>query len=230
METRRPRLRVPTASQLYGGFCAANGADQESLERSFFTSIRLKNGTYKTTHGRRLDDLNDLVNRYLPRGRRLDLMDVGVSSGITTMEWMSSLDSLGIQHHMTAGDLTLRAWLISLGRHLHVLVDHDWYPLQYDVFGHAVSSPPWGRERVVYAVPVMLLNFVLATRYAAHEPGMARITRQPLTLVSPRLAARKNVEFVEDDITKSAGSQRRFAAVRAANLLNRGYFDDTTLA
>jgi len=230
VETRRPRLPVPTARQLYGGFYAANGADQELLERSFFTSIRLKNGTYKTTHGRRLDDLNDLVNRYLPRGRRLDLMDVGVSSGITTMEWMNSLDRLGIQHHMTGGDLTLRAWLVSLGRHLHVLVDADQYPLQYDVFGRAVPSPPWGRQRAMYALPVTLLNFVIATRYAVHEPGMGALTRRPLTLVSPRLIERKNVEFVEDDITKSTGWPRRFAAVRAANILNRGYFDETTLA
>src|SRR5437899_12284482 len=115
MDTHQAVLRVPTARQLYGGFYRANGTDQESLERSFFTSIRLKNGTYKTTHGRRLDDLNDIVNRCLPRGRRLDLMDVAVSSGITTMAWMRSLDSLGIAHHMTAGDRTLRPCLISVG-------------------------------------------------------------------------------------------------------------------
>jgi hypothetical protein len=230
MDSRRAALRVPTARQLYGGICRANGTDQESLERSFFTSIRLKNGTYKTTHSGRLDDLNDLVNRYLPRGRRLDVMDVGVSSGITTMEWMSSLERLGIEHHVTAGDLTLRAWLVSLGRHLHVLVDADQYPLQYDVFGRAVSSPPWGRQRAIYALPVTLLNFVLATRYAVHGSGMVGIRRRPLTLVSPRLIERKNVEFVEDDITRSTVWPRRFAAVRAANILNRGYFDETTLA
>jgi len=229
MDARRAVLRVPTARQLYG-VRGVNGREQESLERSFFTSIRLKNGTYKTTHGRRLDDLNDLVNRCLPRGRLLELMDVAVSSGITTMEWMNSLDRLGIEHHMTAGDLTLRAWLISLGRHLHVLVDRDQHPLQYDVFGRAVPSPPWGRQRAVYTVPIMLLNFVLATRYAAHEPGAAGITRRPLTLVSPRLSERTNVAFVEDDITKSTGWERRFAAVRAANILNRGYFDEPTLA
>ena len=84
MDARRAVLRVPTARQLYG-VRGVNGREQESLERSFFTSIRLKNGTYKTTHGRRLDDLNDLVNRCLPRGRLLELMDVAVSSGITTI-------------------------------------------------------------------------------------------------------------------------------------------------
>jgi len=225
MGARRALSRVPTARQLYRSTRRANGTDQESLERSFFTSIRLKNGTYKTTHGRRLDDLNDLVSRCLPRGRRLDLMDVAVSSGITTVEWMSSLDRLGIEYHMTAGDLTLHAWLVSLGRHLHVLVDRDQHPLQYDVFGRAVPSPPWGRQRALYGMPIMLLNFMLATGYA-----QAGITRRPLTLVSPRLSERRNVEFVEDDITKTAGWARRFTAVLAANILNRGYFEDRMLA
>ena len=50
MDARRAVLRVPTARQLYG-VRGVNGREQESLERRFFTSIRLKNGTYKTTGG-----------------------------------------------------------------------------------------------------------------------------------------------------------------------------------
>jgi hypothetical protein len=69
----------------------------EDDEARFFSSLRLKNGAYKITRSHRLDDLNDLVNQLVPR-RHLKVMDVAVSSGTTTLEWIEALHKAGIDH------------------------------------------------------------------------------------------------------------------------------------
>ncbi len=94
--------RVPTAHALYFDE-TVRGADQlEALEDLFFRNIRLPNGTYKTTYRRRLDDLNALARQHLPPKRPLDFMDVAVSSGVSTLEWIEFLAESGIQCRMTA--------------------------------------------------------------------------------------------------------------------------------
>ena len=88
--------RVPTAHALYFDE-TVRGADQlEALEDLFFRNIRLPNGTNKTTYRRRLDDLNALARQHLPPKRPLDFMDVAVSSGVSTLEWIEFLAESGI--------------------------------------------------------------------------------------------------------------------------------------
>ena len=87
-------------------------ADQlEMLEDLFFRNIHLPNGTFKTTYRRRLDDLNALVRSHLPPRRPLDCMDVAVSSGVSTLEWIEFLAESGVQCRMTAGDAQVHAYL-----------------------------------------------------------------------------------------------------------------------
>ena len=53
---------------------------------------------------------------------------------------------------------------------------------------------------------------------------------RPVELVSPRVRECPAVAVVEDDIFVTPPELRsRFHAVRAANILNKGYFDDTRL-
>ena len=56
----------------------------QTQEAAFFASIRLRNGTYKTTDHHRLDDLNEMViGEWKKLGSKpSQIMDVGVSSGI----------------------------------------------------------------------------------------------------------------------------------------------------
>lgn len=70
----------------------------------------MKNGTYKITLAHRLEDLNALVNSLLPR-RPLKIVDVAVSMGISTLEWVEALDNAGIEHSMTAGDVFVNGYL-----------------------------------------------------------------------------------------------------------------------
>ena len=234
----RARTPVPTARQLFFPTVPLGPTIQEELERGFFQNVRQRNGTYKYTYKSRLDDLNDLVAGLLPPPRPLRLMDVAVSSGITTLDWVNSLDRLGIEYTMTAGDINLCAYLMSLGRHLNVLVDSSGYPLQYDIFGHAVPNPPARRMLPIYFPWMILLRLVLAYRFEHcrkasraidHDDAGSMRRCRLVTLVSPRLIGNDRIQLVEDDILNNQTIRNRYHVVRAANILNRSYFDEPTL-
>jgi glycosyltransferase involved in cell wall biosynthesis len=215
---------TPTANELYFSGLQADMDEVEVLERYFFANIRLKNGTYKRTWSHRLDDVNDLVLRFIPRDRPLKVMDVAVSSGISTLEWMSHLQQAGIEHYMTAGDITLKAALVSIGKNLRVLADRTGYPLQFDIRGKAIPNPPGGANLVRYGLQLLVIKAVLALGVRGFG-----INYTPIDLVSPRLVRPPNLRFVEDDILRNTGFEKFFHVLRAANILNRYYFTDGQL-
>lgn len=240
-QIRHERTRTPTARQLYLLPPTRDKAEQETLERNFFSSIRLRNGTYKYTYSHRLDDLNELVMRLLPKARPLRVMDVAVSSGISTLEWMEALERASVGHEMMAGDLSVNAYLLSVGRRLHVLTDETGFPLQFDVFGRAIPNPPWRRHRALYFLPLRLLKKALAAQFgeAVDDNSKARgqqsaarnsVNCQRIALVSPRLQQQAGLKVVEDDILSDAPPVANgFHVLRAANILNKAYFDKQTL-
>jgi hypothetical protein len=230
---------VPTAQQLFFPTVPVDPATQEERERVFFATIRQHNGTYKYTYANRLDDLNTLVAGLLPPPRPVRLMDVAVSSGITTLDWVNSLDRLGIPYTMTAGDLNLCAYLMSLGRHLKVLVDNSGHPLQYDIFGQAVTNPPRRRMLPVFLPWIFLFKLALAFKFqrardvacqgVEHEYANSGIRCRLVTLASPRLVGNDRIELIEDDILNNHTIRGRYHVIRAANILNRSYFDEPAL-
>lgn len=233
-------VQPPTARALYFSGVEIDREQQEQLERSFFASLKLRNGTYKFTYSNRLNDLNRLVNSLLPTARPLHLMDVAVSSGISTLEWIQSLDREGIEHDMTAGDLTMHAFLVSITRNLHVLVDNEGYPLQYEVKGKAIANPPGKRMLLSHPLSLLILRTAVATKFkdileAFNDSEDSVIVRtgglvcRRLALVSPRFNSSEQVTFIDDDILTNDSIGPRFHAVRAANVLNRAYFSDEAL-
>jgi hypothetical protein len=226
--------RIPTAYEMYFG-AHPDAGHLEALERSFFRHVGLPNGTWKTTSQRRLDDLNALVLEHLPRGERLEIMDVAVSSGVSTVEWLEALEQAGCDVEMTAGDAFVNAYLLALfGGRLRWLVDRRGRSLQYEVNGRVLIVPLRKRlvPRYVWAVALMRgFTWLLAPRLReAARPG-ARwgVEWHPLQLVSPSLRNRKHLVVFEDDILVDRGYDRRFHVLRAANILNRGYFDEPVL-
>jgi hypothetical protein len=214
----------------------------EEREDLFFHSIELRNGTRKTTRHRRLDDLNDLVQKLLPPQRPLEIMDVAVSSGVSTAEWLIDLERAGIRCQMLAGDAVVNAFLISLGPNLRALTDRTGHLMQLDIKGEAVRMPPpRRRDRVRYFPHRLLMR--AATRLfdlrnadqqqpaSARGPVQRRLgaTCRPLTLMSPSLNRLPQLQAVEDDILVNRDYRRRFHVLRAANILNLAYFDNTTL-
>ncbi len=235
----RAKPTIPTARELFFTAVSHDPGTLEDLEKSFFGNIRQRNGTYKYTYANRLDDLNDLVAGLLPPDRPLRLMDVAASSGITSLDWANSLDRRGIQYTMTAGDINIKAYLLSVGEHLHVLVDGTGYPLQYDIFGHAVPNPPARRMLAFYLPWILLFKLALAcnfercrrsaTQGAEHEHPGRRIGCRTVSLVSPRLLANHHIELIEDDVLANRTISGRYHVLRAANVLNRSYFDESAL-
>ena len=216
--------RIPTANELYFSGLQENSDELEILERYFFANIRLKNGTYKRTWSHRLDDLNDLVLKFIPPDRPLKVMDAAVSSGISTLEWMNHLQGAGIEHHMTASDISLKANLVSIGTTMRVLADSTGYPLQFDIRGKAIPNPPGGANLVRYGLELLVMKAVLALGVRGFG-----VKYTPIDLVSPRLVLPSNLRLVEDDILHNTGFQKSFHVLRAANILNRYYFTDTQL-
>ncbi len=212
--------------------------ERRRLEESFFRRLRLPEGVTKRTHGGRLAALDPVLAAALPRDQRLALMDVAVSSGVTTLDWLASLEAAGFDFHLLAGDLTLAARLVSFhlgGRPwLDALFDGQGRPLQFDLLGRAMPSAVAGPRG---ALPGLLRAWMRLWRRAiAAAPGNGRgrrfgISSRAVSLVVPELARHPRVEVVEDDLRAAppAAWVSRFDAVRAANILNRDYFSDSEL-
>jgi hypothetical protein len=226
-------IPVPTAFELYfaGRTPAPGGHGLEELERLFFDSIALRNGTFKTTWHRRLEDLNALVQRLLPPQRPLEIMDVAVSSGVSTAEWLLSLERAGIDCHMLAGDAVVDAFLISVGR-LRALTDRTGHLMQLDIAGRAVRMPPPRRRDRIRYLPLTVLMKTAARLFDLSESARQSrfgVTCQPLALTSVSLAQMPKLRAVEDDILLNTSYPQRFHVLRAANILNLAYFDVPTL-
>ena len=130
----------PTTRKFFGK--TAVNLDQESIEYEFFRRVVLPNGTFKTTLANRLDDLNQAVLPYIARiaERPVKVLDVGISSGVSTLEWHDQLLAERITCDITGTDLTIYASLVSLARQLSVLIDCNRNILHMDVFGR--GAPP----------------------------------------------------------------------------------------
>jgi hypothetical protein len=231
---------IPTAERLYFSGETFDATRLESLERAFFSTLVVQNGTFKTTNHRRLDNLNELVQKHLPTDRPLKVMDVAVSSGISTAEWMTFLESAGVEYDMVAGDLFVQGFLVSLGNGLNVLVDKTGNPIQFDIRGRAIGTPLGRRALALHPFAIWRLKRAARqfdTTRRAVDPNKLDQTLadrwglqyRPLKLVSPSLSKFARLEVVEDDILVNTDYKKCFHVVRAANILNLGYFERPVL-
>lgn len=223
---------IPTAFELYfADPQRLSERERAAREDLFFHSLTLRNGTFKSTAHHRLDDLNSFVMELLPRERPLEIMDVAVSSGVSTAEWLLALESAGVECHMLAGDAVVDASLVSVGP-LRALADKTGYLLQLDLGGRAIRlPPPRRRDRLRYAPLIALMKVATRLFDLQAQPAQRRfgVTCRPLTLMSPSLNRFQRIRTVEDDILRDSGYTRRFHVLRAANILNLAYFDVQTL-
>ena len=205
---------APTIARMF-----LRSGDSSAPDEEFFPFIRLPNGTFKTTRANRMPDIDARLAGLLKRdSRHYDLLDVAASSGTCTVELDEALRSHGIEHAMSASDLTLHASCLSLlpGRILYCETDHV---LQVDVAGLAFPNTPPSR--------VSGLLFCVAR-------GLIRLARRigwsatPVPLLSA-VARRSSIRFSEGDVfgeVYQADPARRFDVIRAANILSASYFTE----
>jgi hypothetical protein len=194
-------------------------------EENFFAGIKLSNNTFKTTASDRMPDVDAAVvrNIHARQWQKPAVLDVGVSSGVTTGEFMAAMTASGLAPAMTATDFSVNANLYAVTRGVRLLADRAGDPLQYEFLGVGIRA--WNR-RIDYLTGYWLLT-ALARRFVRGRPLSLL---GPVRLVSRRELAKAVFDIVEDDVTVANPQlAQRFDVVRAANLLNRSYFDAATL-
>lgn len=207
-----------TASQYFFG--PKPGARDEA---AFYGSLKMRNGTFKSTRAGRFADLDPQVVRNAPQApaEGLNILDVAVSGGMSTVELSNAFRAAGRDHRITATDLFVDARIVAMNGHVRVLADARGWPLQYDIAGRALR--PWTRrlDYVTLAALPLALARSLSVRRLRARAGEGR----PVRLVCRRLAELRNVSLLEQDLfTRSEALEGRYHVVRAANILNLGYF------
>ena len=212
---------VVTAKRFFSGEDFGNG---QAVESEFFSGLKMRNGTFKLTRPSRFSAVNDAFASVIRAraGRLRNVLDIGASTGITTIELADFLAAQGAEPRVVGTDLFIRAHLVEVAPGFRVLADPEGWPLQYDVGGRALRA--WVRRldyATLSAVPRLLARRLL-------QPRLARLIRagksEPVRMETRALAGRA-IELVENDVfTPTAQFVGLFDLIRAANILNRGYF------
>ena len=202
-------------------------------EDEFFTSLKVRNRNFKQTGTGRLEALNDLIVNYLDRNSRQvhEVLDVGISSGITTLELYDRLVKSGCHPNVLGTDLVLNAEIVDVLPFCRALIDDYGDVLQYEIFGKALR--PW-RRRLDYVTGMILVRGVVnrtcGTRARKLKTENAGPDRKRVALVSRRFSEQPCLRAVEDDVMiQNPALTRRFDLVRVANVLNKDYFDTAAL-
>lgn len=196
-----------------------------AIETSFYGRLKMRNGTFKLTKSARFPDIDTaLAQTFRARAKALrTVLDVGVSTGITTVEFSDFLRSVGASPHIVATDLFIDGHIVQLLNGVRVLTDSTAWPLEYDIFGHPVR--PWIARRD-YITTTAFFRWVAR---AALRPRLTSMIRRgqsrPVKFLSHRLSGRGDISVLENDIfSRSDSFVGRFDLVRVANVLNRSYF------
>ena len=181
---------------------------------SILHQVMLPNGTFKTTEQHRLDDLNDFSLPFLQAlsARPIHIMDVAASSGSTTAQWRDQLRHAEISCKITATDKMPYAYQLKIAPGVTALVDSDRNPLHFTVLGRGVSPRIKGLK-----APVKIMLRV-----------MLKTSRKRL---ANKVALANEIAIEEDDLLAPSRADwiGAFDVIRAANIVNRAYFDDASL-
>jgi len=226
-------MNNPTARQMFLSARTHRKEERLAWENNFYANLYLSNGLWKTTNTHRLDDVNRLILECI-RGRRLDgvlqVLDVAVSSGITTIELAQSLRSEGLLFNIIGTDIAINGSLISYGRLFHVLCDARRKALQFEMLGHPIANRLGAGLRCWRgSVQVLVGRMVF---YFLSRPcfnSMIRPASTPICFLTERWREEPNVTFVEEDLLSSPLDKRQYHVIRACNILNPQVFSQDQL-
>lgn len=212
-----------------------------TIEDAFFTSLRTASGSWKTTRRHRLDRINDMFFEVLAPAAASPLlvMDIGISSGVTTIEWLVEFERRGFRVKMIGTDVSMTTYIVTLGRNLRVLVEPNGSILQLELFGRGIRLWCGWRDYFNGSFAVRRALARLAKRRLARLGIHFPINRVPLgplelvisgpyRLVTPQLRARADVVLADDNILAATPPEYAGVAdvIRAANVLQHSYFSD----
>ena len=212
-------------------FSQAADALPQQVEDAFFSSIKNPNNTFKCTWGGRFGEIDQRLAQAVKQQqvKLNELLDIGVSSGATTLDLCDTLRGHGFRPRITGTDYTINAWIVPLGRNCSALLNEEGRLLQADLFGW--SMRPW-RRRLDFLTGMWLVRPLLARLISRRAARKLRegIGVRKVELVSPRLRNHDSITVVQDNVLVARDTfTRRFDLIRAANILNENYFQKDEL-
>jgi len=200
-------------------------------EALFFGGLRTGNSTFKRTSEARFRAVDRALIECLDRANATidTVLDLGISSGVTTLELTAAIARSGRSVRTTATDRLLAARIVDLPMGCRALVEPGGHILQYEILGRAMR--PWTR-RLDYVTGMVIVRKLANHALGPLARAQAASSRfgSSVTLVSPRLTRSDTMRLIEDDITvRNSALTRGFDLIRAANILNRHYFEPAEL-
>jgi hypothetical protein len=198
-------------------------AEQLEIEKRLFRELRLRNGTYKTTYSGRMTQIDDYCASLAPATEVARILDMGISSGITSLDMLRAFDRACRKVELLATDLVINAQLFRFAG-CEIMLDSTGEVLHVAVGSRARGRPhdpgdSWRRSALDRAM-----------RSAGGFVRRLPLKPAPIQLVTNLLARRKDVTIAETDIFEFMPEWRgRFWLVRAANVLNYDYFAESSL-
>lgn len=221
----RPPARVSVRRYL-----DARAAGSIAVEDEFFWQIQLASGVFKATNHHRLDDTFAMIRQALPpEMTQLRILDVACSSGISTVELHSALKRPGLTVETIGTDIATKLMHVVVARDQALVHDGDGNILGAEIDGMLINRHPNRAVRLHHPWRVRQARRLIAEherRGAFRPPAGAPVTEVPLVTLA--VERTPGVEVVEEDLLRPrvAGA---FDLIRAANVLNRGYFGDVQL-
>lgn len=201
-------------------------SSDDAIEKAFFSRVCVPNRSVKTTYARRLDDLNAVAFRHIARIHEspVRIMDVAMSSGISTAEWRDQLAAGKIDFDLTGTDLAINATLYSCSK-FGLLFDRKGNLLHFDLWGK--GWPPHQRGIKFH----YLRQLVASSAFRCASLLGGKVETTPVRLLSRGFADNGRCRAVEDDLVLAnpPAFKRAFHVIRAANILNLAYFAESTL-
>ena len=225
----RAVLRRPARTTV-GRYLAARRRGELAVEDEFFWQLQLASGVFKATNRHRLDDTFDLIRAALPvAATKLRVLDVACSSGISTVELHEALSRPGLVIDTVGTDIATQVMHATVEGGDAVVYDLDGTILAAEIDGMLVNRRPDRAVRLYHpwrARRAQALITKLARAGGFRPPAASTVSEVPL--VSSAVARTPGVQVVEEDLFHPtvAGT---FDLIRAANILNRGYFSDAKL-
>ncbi len=201
------------------------------IEDRFFTDLKTRNATFKRTASARLRDVDGCcVRHFAAAGARINhVLDIGISSGTSTLDLHDRLRESGHAPSIVGTDLSVDGYIVPALPGLRVLSDRGGHPMQYDLLGRAIRA--WER-RADYVTGMIAVRRLLArlSRNAVQSRLDQKKAVQAVRLLSPRLKDHPAISVEINDIfSRTDRFVGRFDFIRAANILNHGYFSDADL-
>ncbi len=232
---------VPSAREMFLAEETEDGTGAELAEREFrfYSSISLGNGVTKKTSRGRLRDLDEWLVKYLTPDKKpdkkLQILDLGVSAGMTTVELAELLTGQGFSFHITAADLYIDAYLLIASERESVLLDRDGTPVHYELGGRGIGNSRG--KNIIRRIRLSGLDRFAANwlrRYGKRlrtlrEPeSVGGFAVHPVKLLCRAIRENSHITVIEADVF-GGDIHGEFDLVRAANLLNLAYFPEEKL-